>query len=347
MQEQATQDKTLTPDPIMETGLGFMASKTLLTAIKLDLFTAMEEGSLSEEGVRERLGLNGRALRDFLDSLVALGFLERTGIGEGMEYANTEASSKFLVKGKPEYMGGIFEMANDRLYKYWDGLETALRTGEPQNEIKESGKPVFDAIYEDAEKLRQFVDAMAGVQMGNFTALAQKMDFGPYDNLVDLGGAGGELCWAVHQQHPHLECTVFELPKVTEIAEANIEKWGIGHRVKAKQGDLFEDKFPAADLFTMGNILHDWGEADKKMLLKKAYEALNEGGALIVIENIIDNERRENVPGLMMSLNMLIETEEGANFTGTDFEEWAKETGFRKVELMPLAGPSSAAIAYK
>ena len=122
---------------------------------------------------------------------------------------------------------------------------------------------------------------------------------------------------------------------------------GVSDKVTVQSGDFFSDDIPKADVITMGNILHDWNKEEKKLLIKKAYNALNDGGSLVVIENVIDNDRKENAFGLMMSLNMLIETLGGYDFSAADFEELAQEVGFANISVLPLTGPSSAIIAVK
>jgi predicted O-methyltransferase YrrM len=345
--EEAPKATALTPARIMETGMAFWASKTLLASIKLELYTLLSEGSLSAEEIRTKLDLHPRSIYDFLDALVALGFLGRKGIGEDARYCNTLETSLFLNKGKPSYVGGILEMANDRLYPFWANLEEGLKTGKPQNETKLTGKPIFEALYAQPERLELFLNGMAGVQAGNFMALALKFDFSAYHRLCDIGGANGLLSVCVARQHPHLQCLSADLPEVAPVAQKFIHQAGLSHQVEVGTLDFFRDRFPEADVITMGNILHDWGTEDKKMLIRKAYEALPAGGALIVVENIIDNERRQNAFGLMMSLNMLIETEAGYDFTMQGFDALAKEAGFSSTQLLPLAGPASAAIAYK
>jgi len=188
---------------------------------------------------------------------------------------------------------------------------------------------------------------MAGIQMGNFMAFANKFDFSNYKTLCDIGGAGGYLSAQVAMNQHHMNCISFDLPPVCPVATENINNMGLTDRVKVQPGNFFEDEFPKADVITMGNILHDWGTSDKKMLIQKAYDALPSGGALVVIENIIDDNRSENAFGLMMSLNMLIETPAGYDFSAIDFEDWAKETGYSKTSIIPLTGPSSAVIAVK
>lgn len=340
------QDDT-SPAHILQIGFGFWASKTLLSAVELELFSHLSDGSKSGPEIQAALGLHPRATFDFLDTLLALGLLERHGSGEIAMYANTPATSAFLAKSSPQYVGGILEMANARLYRFWADLTSALKTGLPQNEIKETGKSMFESLYADPARLEQFMDAMSGISMGNFMAFADKFDFSSYKTLADIGGATGQLSTIVAARHPHMRCKTCDLPAVRPIAERRVLAQNADGRVTAESIDFFADEFPKADLITMGMILHDWNLADKKMLIGKAYRALPVGGALVAIENIIDDERRQNAFGLMMSLNMLIEFGEAFDFTGAQFTEWCEEAGFSRCEIIPLAGPASAAVAYK
>jgi precorrin-6B methylase 2 len=338
----------VTPANIMQIGMGFWASKTLLTAVKLDLFTHLSLCPLSAEEIKGKLGLGSRGLYDFLDSLVSLGFLNRKGLKDEAFYSNNADTDLFLDKSKPSYIGGLLEMANHRLYKFWDNLDEALITGQPQNELKSDGVSLFDELYKDPERLREFMSAMQGAQMGSFMAFASQFDFSKYSTHCDIGGAAGALSIQIAVNNPHMKCITADLPQVQPIAQENINRFGVGENVKTKVLDFFEEHdFPKSDVITMGMILHDWGLQDKKMLIKKAFNALPHGGVLVIIENIIDNERCQNTFGLLMSLNMLIETIEGFDFTASDFEFWAKSIGFSKVEKMPLAGPTSALIATK
>jgi precorrin-6B methylase 2 len=335
------------PSHIMQIGMGFWASKTLLTAVKLELFTLLATRPLTGKEIKYEKCLHQRGLYDFLDTLVALGFLQKTGNKSTAIYSNSPDTDLFLDKNKLSYMGGILEMANNRLYPFWNFLEEGLRTGTPQNEIRTGRKSLFEEIYSDIDKMREFVNAMGGIQTGNFATFASKFDFSGYKSLCDIGGAGAQLSVQVVSHNPHMKCISFDLPAISPIALENISKMGLASRIKIESGDFFNDPFPKADIVTMGNILHDWGTNDKKKLISKAYEALPKGGAFIVVENIIDDERRENAFGLMMSLNMLIETAEGYDFTAADFNEWAREAGFSETSVMPLTGPYSAVIAIK
>ncbi len=337
------------PSDIMQIGLGFWASKVLLTAVNAGLFTHLAKKPLSLKEIKALFNWNcmDRHASDFLDTLYALKFLKREGIGETAIYANTVDTDFFLDKQKPAYIGGILEMANNRLFRFWANLDEAMKTGKLQNEAANHGENLFEAIYKSPDLTREFIHGMTGIQVGNFIAFANKFDFSKYKTLCDIGGSGAMLSIQVAKHNPHISCNSFDLPPVEAVAMENIKNFNLGDRIKTTNGDFFKDTFPNADIIVMGNILHDWSEEKKLILIKKAYDALPEEGAFVAIENVIDNDRSQNVFGLTMSLNMLIETEEGFDYTLSDFENWAKQAGFKKVEQIPLAGPSSAAIAYK
>lgn len=341
--------KHITPENIMKIGTGFWASKILLSAVKFQLFTTLaEKKSMSANEIKTHLGLNctDRNVYDYLDALTTFGFLSREGILETAKYSNADDTNFFLDKNKPSYIGGMLEMLNNRLYNFWGSLEEGLITGLPQNEAK-SGGNLFEALYSDADKLKEFIHAMSGIQMGNFMAFAQIFDFSKSKTLVDVGGSGALLSLMVAKHQPHMNCVSWDLPAVAPIANETINKFQLQDRVKTADGDFFKDELPKADIVVMGNILHDWDEETKIMLIKKAYDALPSGGAFVAIEGIIDDERNKNVFGMMMSLNMLIETGKGFDYTFADFNKWAKTVGFKTTSIVSLAGPSSAAIAYK
>ena len=276
-----------------------------------------------------------------------MGFLERDGEGRTATYRNTESTATFLDKHSPRYLGGILTMLNARLYQFWHDLPEALRTGKPQNEIKHSQKSIFEELYADLPQLEQFLGAMTGLSRINFEAFAEKFDFKPYKTLCDVGGATGLLSILVAQRHPHLHCVSFDLPPVEPIAEKHIAAAQLDGRVTTAVGDFFQEALPKADVITMGMILHDWNLENKKHLIRSVYEALPDDGAFIAIENIIDDARRENVFGLLMSLNMLIEFGDAFDFSGADFRAWCEEVGFRRLDVVHLSGPCSAAVAYK
>ena len=340
-------ENKLDPSHILQTATAFWASKVLITAVDFDLFSTIGDGAMTATQLGDALGLHPRGTYDFFDALVALGFLEREGDGAEGQYRNTPETSVFLNKNSPAYIGGLPQMLNSRLFGFWNDLGIALKTGRPQSEIKHNGKPMFEELYADGARLGEFLDAMTGFQAANFQLLAEKFDFSRYHSVSDIGGALALLSRIVAARHPHLTFKSFDLPEVAPHAQKYIEAAGLTDRIQAVAGDFFRDDLPRADVITMGNILHDWNLENKKMLIRKAYEALPEGGVLIAIENLIDDARRENAFGLLMSLNMLIEFGDAFDYTGADFRNWCNEAGFQRFDILHLAGPTSAAIAYK
>ena len=333
----------VTPDAIMQLGLGFWGSKTLLSAVELGLFTELASGgALETEALADRLGLHRRSARDFLDALVALRMLDRIGD----RYANTPAADLFLDRGKPTYVGGMLEMANARLYPFWGSLTEALRTGEPQNEAKRGGD-LFGELYADPERLRAFLKAMTGPSQGPARAMAAKFPWRDHRTFFDVGCAEGGLPVLIASAHPHLTGGGFDLPGVRPHFDAFVAAHGLSDRLSFRAGDFFADALPRADVLVMGHILHDWDLEKKRLLIAKAYEALPPGGALVVYETVIDDARRENAFGLLMSLNMLIETRGGFDFTAADCTGWMRQAGFRETRAEHLAGPVSMVVGVK
>ena len=340
---EAINSETISPERILQVGFAFWDSKTLLSAVEMEVFTELARRPGTLEDLQGRLGLHPRSARDFLDALVALGFLDRI---DGTYY-NTPATERFLDKRKPSYIGGILEMANHRLYRFWGGLTEGLRTGLPQNELKGGGETLFATLYADPARLKEFLGAMTGVSRGANLGIAEKFPWRQYRSFVDVGTAQGDLAVQVALAHPHLSGMGFDLAEVGPIFEEYTASLGVDHRVKFLAGDFFSDPIPEAEVVMMGHILHDWDLDQKKQLLRKTWEALPSGGAMIVYESLIDDERRENAFGLLMSLNMLIETPGGFDYTGADCAEWMAEAGFSEVYVEHLVGPDSMVVGIK
>jgi hypothetical protein len=338
----AEQADALTPDSIMQLGFAFWGSKALLSAVELKLFGVLSEaGPLDAEELRERLGLHPRSTRDFFDALVALGMLART---DG-RYSNTPETDLFLDPAKPTYMGGILEMANARLYTFWGSLTEGLRTGQPQSEVKTGGN-FFETLYADPEKLAQFTGAMSGLSLATGDAIASKFPWRDYGSVIDIGCSEGAVPVAIATTHSHLTGGGFDLPPVEPIFNSYVAQFGLTDRLSFTPGNFFADPLPSADVLIMGHILHDWDLDQKRLLLQKAYDALPKGGALIVYEAIIDDDRRENAFGLLMSLNMLIE-DVGFDYTGADCRGWMVDAGFSDSYVEHLVGPDSMVVGIK
>ncbi len=330
------------PEQIMKLGMAFWGSKTLLSAVELGVFSVLTCQPLDAAALQTRLGLHPRSARDFFDALVALGMLDRQN---GL-YSNTPETDLFLDKAKSSYIGGFLEMANARLYGFWGSLTEGLKTGLPQNESKEGGD-FFGTLYADPAKLKIFLQSMTGLSMGASKAIAQQFPWAQYQTFYDIGSAQGGLAVQVALAHPHIRGGGFDLPPTGQIFEEYVQSFGLQDRLQFLSGNFFTDPLPQADVLTMGHILHDWNLAEKKGLIAKAYDALPVGGALIIFESLIDDERRENTFGLLMSLNMLIELPGGFDYTGADCCAWLKEAGFRESRVGHLVGPDSMVIGIK
>jgi len=332
----------LSPERIMQTGMAFWASKTLLSAVEIELFTELAKRPGDLASVQGRMGLHPRSARDFLDALVAMGFLKRI---DGI-YHNTPETEVFLDKAKPSYIGGILEMSNHRLYPFWGSLTTALRTGEQQNEAK-GGHDPFAAVYADPARLREFLRAMSGVSRGANIAIANKFPWANYKTCADIGTAQGDLITQIALAQPHLRGIGFDLPEVGPIFEDYIAANGVADRVVFVGGSFFTEELPSADVLLFGHILHDWDLDQKRMLLRKAYTGLPPGGAVVIYDAIIDDDRSQNAFGLLMSLNMLVETPGGFDYSGADCIGWMREVGFRDCRVEHLVGPDSMVIGIK
>ena len=331
------------PDAIIQLGLAFWGSKTLLSAVELGLFTALSEAGPTElDGIAGRIGRHPRCARDFLDALVALKMLDRQ---EG-RYANVPSTARYLDRNQTSYLGGFLEMANTRLYPFWGALTTALRTGEPQNEAKQ-GSNIFAELYAEPDRLAGFLKAMTGISLGSARAIAAKFPWHTYATFADIGAAQGALPVTLASSHLHLRGIGFDLPPVRPHFEAYAAANGVADRLAFQAGDFFADPLPEADVLVMGHVLHDWDLQRKRILLEKAYAALPAGGALIVYETLIDDERKDNALGLLMSLNMLIETPGGFDYTGADCVGWMQDAGFRQTRVEHLLGAESMVIGIK
>ena len=335
------------PSHIMQVGMGFWASKTLLSAVELELFTKLGSDGMTGSQIAEALELNARAIPDFPDALVALELLDREGEGSDALYRNTQATAIFLDKASPAYIGGILEMCNARLYRFWGDLTEALQTGKPQNEIKHTGKAMFEELYSDPDRLEQFMNAMAGISLGPFDALAEKFDFSKYETLCDVGGATGQLSIIVAGRHPHMRCTSFDLPVVEPIARRTIEAAGMSERVTAVGGDFFADPLPE------GRRHHDG--ADPPRLESRAQDAPDQGRLRRAarrrrVHRHREPHRRRSPRERIRALDVAQHADRvrrRLRLHRRDFAGWCKEAGFKDTEIVPLAGPTSAGIAYK
>jgi SAM-dependent methyltransferase len=337
-------ENQVTPAAIMQLGMAFCGSKALLSAVELGVFSELAiEGMLDGEALRERLGLHPRGATDFFDALVALGMLKR----EDGRYANTPATELFLDRAKPSYMGDTLEMTNARLYGVWGSLTEGLRTGLPQNEVTKNGKNLFEALYADPLEMAQFARTMTATSADAARAIATKFPWQDHRSVIDIGCAEGAVPVQIALAHEHITGGGFDMPALRPIFNTYVARFGLSERLSFTAGDFLVGPLPQADVLIMGHILHDWDLDEKRLLLQNAYDALPEGGTLIVYDPIIDDERRSNAFNLLMSLTLLIVTSGGFEYTGTNCRAWMQEVGFRESYAEHLAGFHSMVVGIK
>jgi hypothetical protein len=343
--EQET-ELAVTPENILRIGSGFWASKALMSAVELGVFTELAQaGALEVHELSRRLGLHRRGARDFLDALVALGLLGR-GIGG---YHNRPESERFLDRRKRTYIGSVVRMAGERLYPSWGRLTQALQTGLAQSEATSSGSDsdYFNGLYSDPKKLKLFLQAMTAFSLRTGAALATKFPWLLYRRIVDLGTAQGAVPVELALVHPHLTAYGFDLPVVRPMFEEYVRSHGLEDRLHFVAGNFFADPFPPGDVYILGHLLHDWDTEGKRVLLAKAHAALPLGGALIVYDTLIDDGRCRNAFALLMSLNMLLQTPGGAEYTARECAGWLQQAGFQVLRTEPLAGGDTMIVGIK
>jgi O-methyltransferase/methyltransferase family protein len=335
-------NRVITPDRIVKLGLAFRAAKALLSAVELGVFTALAESPLDLDTLRKRVGIDERGARDFFDALVALGMLERDESGR---YANTLETDLYLDRQKPTYIGGELDHFNTYVYPHWNLLTPALRTGKPQSGARATGH--YPALYADQAALETLVKGMTGGTLPVAKALAAKFNWQNYKTIIDVGTAQGCLPVQIAHAHPHISGGGFDLPPVAPHFGNYVREHDLSHRLRFYAGDFLQDPLPSADVLVFGRVLHNWDIATKRMLLKKAYDALPAGGVLIVYERLIDDKRRVNAAALLASVNMVIMTAGGFDFTGADCIGWMREAGFRNMRVELLTSEYSMVVGTK
>jgi hypothetical protein len=331
----------VSPDHIFDIGFAFRKSKALLSAVELGVFTALGDGPLDGETLMARVGIHPRGGRDFLDALVALHFLDR---GEAGRYANRPDCALYLDRRKSTYVGGSLELLNSYLYVDWVHLTQALRTGHGGSALADGG---YAGLYADRASFDTFLQGMSGTSLIAARSLAERFPWHRHEMVIDVGTAQGCMPVELARSHAHLRGGGFDLPQVEPIFTDYVRRNGLSDRLRFYPGDFMHEDLPKADVLVMGRILHNWDLPTKKLLLRKAAQALPDGGALIVYDNIIDDERRHRPHSLLASLNMLIETAAGFEYTGSECSAWMREAGFRDIRIEQLDPISTAAIGIR
>jgi SAM-dependent methyltransferase len=334
-------DEAAKPNRLLEIGFAFRKSKILLSAVELDVFTALDNGPADCDALAERVQIHRRGARDFFDALVSLQLLNRDAAGR---YSNAPDCDRYLNRHSADFVGGLFRHLNGRMYGIWGRLSAALCSGLPQSGAL--GDEGYDALYANQATLDEFVQAMSASSLLPARAIAVGFPWHKYASFFDVGTAQGCVPVEIARVNPHLTGGGFDLPAVERSFTAYVSPRGLGDRLKFRGGDFLKDDLPSAGVLIMGRILHNWSLDTKRLLLNKAYRALPPGGALIVYDPMRD-EARTNSDALLAGLTMLLETREGFEYTANECRSWMKEAGFIEMQLLPLEAGYLAVIGHK
>ena len=324
------------PQSIIELIYAFRRSKTMFAAVALGVFDRLQQGPA---GVESFAGLNASAVERLLDGCVSLGLLAK----DGGVYRNTPLAERYLCRSSPETLAGYVLYSNEALFPMWAHLEDAIRDGtnrwEPTFGFPAGG--IFDHFFNTAEARRDFLLGMHGFGRLSSPQVVRAFDLSRFGRLVDLGGGTGHLAMAALDAYPRMSAAVFDLPAAIEFAREFADG-----RIELIEGDFFRDPLPAADLYAVGRILHDWTEAKIHRLLAKMHAALPAGGGLLIAEILLDDDKRGPVDAQMQSLNMLVCTE-GRERSLAEYRRILEAAGFADIEGRRTGAPLDAVLAMK
>jgi SAM-dependent methyltransferase len=327
------------PIGIWQLGISVFARHTILAAAELGVFTLCDTEALTEHEIRARLSLHPRGSKDFLDALVALEMLERT---EG-RYRSTPVASRFLDVDKPSYLGRFLRMADAR----WSRLVEGLRTGEPQNGTRNTDAMFTEQYKDDISVWRSYMVGMDYLTAPLGPRVAEVFDWKRIQSFVDVGGGRGSVAAAIAEAHEHLTCGVLDLPQVRQIFDEHVATLGMTERISFHGGNFFSDRLPTVDALLFGHVLHDWSERERRSLVAAAFEALPPGGWILVYDPMIDDNRSHRASSLLVSLNMLLATPGGSEYTAADCFGWLAEVGFVEPHVARLDDHDSLVTARK
>ncbi|WP_076472762.1 methyltransferase [Micromonospora avicenniae] len=328
----------ISPTPLMSLVAGVWGFKTLAVGVELGLFTRLADGrTITVDQAATEFGLAERPADMLLAASASLGLLERAGDG----YRNSELAEQFLVEGRPYYFGGQIRYSDLRTYLPWHRIADALHTDRPLTWDPQGQQSMFDTS--DPEMISQFWDAMYSTSSFTARALAGAYDFGAHRALLDVGGGAAAFPIELCRHLPDLRATVLDLPHVLVRAEQRIAAADLGGRISTVAGDFLAD--PALplghDVILLSMILHDWDEPTNRALLAKCHAALPPGGAIVICELLLNDERTGPPEAALMGMNMLVETEGGRNYSGAEYAAWLASTGFVDIRTVPFDAPGA------
>jgi 3-hydroxy-5-methyl-1-naphthoate 3-O-methyltransferase len=300
----------------------------LMSANRLEFFTAIGEGALTAEDVAAKCKTQPRPTRTLLNACVALGFLEK----KSELYSNTLEGKTLLIRGKPTSIAdGIAHQ--DDLWAAWGRLPEAVKTNRATSERWN--------LIDEPRVHHNFIMAMHDGAVVGAPLVAETLDLSGRKQLFDVGGGPATYSIFLVKKNPGLKAIIFDLPQTIEIAKEVIAKYGVNDRVTTQGGNYFKDNFGQGnDGVLISAILHSMSPERSKILLKKAYDSMVTGGLVVVREGLLDEGGTSPLGAVLFSLNMLVNTGEGQSYTGKEIMELMQSAGFKQTKVIPL--PSRA-----
>lgn len=338
-------------DDAFKLAYGFCPSRVLLTATELGVFTLLANApdrKMTCQQLAKCLELDESRTEQWLSLLVGAKVLTRKLERKKFVYSNSSDAAKFLDQSKANYIGGVLTLTSQRLYQFWANLQDTLETGAPQCGHQDT----WSADFYGQDGMGHVLVSLQSIHASWFQDVARAVDFSKYKTLVDVGGSTGLLSATIARQHKRMRCITADLPSIQPLAEQCVRELGLEGRVVSMGFDYLKDDFPRADAIAFSNVLSECNASEKRRLLRKVYEALPHGGVLIVLDTLVDDDRRQNSHGLLQALNMSLERgldDDSYGYSQRDFTKWCTSLGFQKIETLELSGQGSQAtfLAFK
>lgn len=327
-------DDIIKPEQIRDLASAFQKSRILLTAVELDIFTYTDKHLSLADDIAEKIGTDPKATERLMNALAAMGFLRKV---HGKFY-NTEPASQFLVKGKPDYMGGLLHSAN--MWNNWHTLTDAVKEGTC---IKKERAHIVNDDSREA-----FIAAMHYRAVKHAEIIAYMLDLKGTTKMIDIGGGSGAFAMEFCRKNPGLKGVVFDLPHIIPITKRYVEEAGMAETIGFIEGDYLESDIGSGyDFIFMSAIVHINSYEQNKTLVKKCSEALNPGGQIVIVDFIMDEDKTNPLHGTFFSINMLVATECGDTYTDSEIRQWFLDAGVSKVERKNTSFGTSLMIGRK
>jgi len=331
------------PSPVTDLVEGFRRSKIMFTALAFGIFDRLHAAAETAGSLSAAMGTNCDATGRLLDACVALGLLHKR---DGA-YSNAEVAETYLFSGSPVSLCGYIGFSNMAMYRMWGHLEDAVREG--TNRWKQAfglDGPLFNHFFRTEESMRIFLRGMHGQGMVTSPEVVAAFDLSEFHTIADLGGGTGHLAIAACERYAGMRGVVFDLAGPVAIAREHFALSSASDRLSAKEGDFFQDPGPAADLYALGRILHDWTEAKIDRLLRRIFERLPSGGGLLIAEKLLNEDGVGPMWANLQSLNMLVMTE-GKERSVSGYRRLLEPVGFVQIEGRRTEAYLDAVLARK